>query len=189
MSESGDPAPGAGAARSGSGGGRGARARPSVRVITLRSTRRPPAGGDARLALVRRVVRKGAAAGTRAGCGAPVGPSLPGSSEEGAWSSGVPEGGEDSGLAVPALPRAVLSCSLLLFHLQDMDGARLWLGLLLPVVAALDFRYHHQEGMEAFLKSVAQNYSSITHLHSIGKSVRGRWPPAHVPNPQLTFKS
>ncbi|XP_021030954.1 carboxypeptidase M [Mus caroli] len=55
-----------------------------------------------------------------------------------------------------------------------MDRARLWLGLLLPVVAALDFRYHHQEGMEAFLKSVAQNYSSITHLHSIGKSVRGR---------------
>lgn len=55
-----------------------------------------------------------------------------------------------------------------------MDRARLWLGLLLPVVAALDFQYHHQERMEAFLKSVAQNYSSITHLHSIGKSVRGR---------------
>ncbi|XP_055482127.1 carboxypeptidase M [Psammomys obesus] len=55
-----------------------------------------------------------------------------------------------------------------------MDLARLWLGLLLPVVAALDFRYHHQEEMEAFLKSVARNYSSITHLHSIGKSVRGR---------------
>ncbi|MEJ1277236.1 carboxypeptidase M [Cricetulus griseus] len=70
-----------------------------------------------------------------------------------------------------------------------MDLARLWLGLLLPLVAALDFRYHHQEGMEAFLKSVAQNYSSITHLHCIGKSVRGRSPPAHVPNPQLPFKS
>jgi hypothetical protein len=70
-----------------------------------------------------------------------------------------------------------------------MDRARLWLGLLLPVVAALDFRYHHQEGMEAFLKSVAQNYSSITHLHSIGKSVRGRWLPAHIPNPQPAFKS
>ncbi|EGV96013.1 Carboxypeptidase M [Cricetulus griseus] len=55
-----------------------------------------------------------------------------------------------------------------------MDLARLWLGLQLPLVAALDFRYHHQEGMEAFLKSVAQNYSSITHLHCIGKSVRGR---------------
>ncbi|KAK7801285.1 hypothetical protein U0070_006268 [Myodes glareolus] len=55
---------------------------------------------------------------------------------------------------------------------RDMDLAVLWLGLLLPVVTALDFRYHHQEEMEAFLKSVAQNYSSITHLHSIGKSVR-----------------
>lgn len=70
-----------------------------------------------------------------------------------------------------------------------MDLAVLWLGLLLPIVTALDFRYHHQEEMEAFLKSVAQNYSSITHLHSIGKSVRGRSPPAHVPNPQLPFKS
>ncbi|XP_004700518.1 carboxypeptidase M [Echinops telfairi] len=55
-----------------------------------------------------------------------------------------------------------------------MDLARLWLGLLLPLVAALDFNYHHQEAMEAFLKTVAQNYSSITHLHSIGKSVKGR---------------
>ncbi|XP_036108915.1 carboxypeptidase M [Molossus molossus] len=55
-----------------------------------------------------------------------------------------------------------------------MDFALLWLGLLLPLVAALDFGYHHQEEMEAFLKDVAQNYSSITHLHSIGKSVKGR---------------
>ncbi|XP_005856670.1 PREDICTED: carboxypeptidase M [Myotis brandtii] len=55
-----------------------------------------------------------------------------------------------------------------------MDFARLWLGLLLPLVAALDFSYHHQEEMETFLKNVAQNYSSITHLHSIGKSVKGR---------------
>ncbi|XP_004675963.1 PREDICTED: carboxypeptidase M [Condylura cristata] len=55
-----------------------------------------------------------------------------------------------------------------------MDFARLWLGLLLPLVAALDFSYHHQEEMEAFLKNVAHNYSSITHLHSIGKSVKGR---------------
>lgn len=55
-----------------------------------------------------------------------------------------------------------------------MDFACLWLALLLPLVAALDFKYHHQEGMEAFLKSVAQNYSSITYLHSIGKSVKGR---------------
>ncbi|XP_007463617.1 PREDICTED: carboxypeptidase M [Lipotes vexillifer] len=55
-----------------------------------------------------------------------------------------------------------------------MDCARLWLGLLLPVVAALDFSYHHQPEMEAFLKSISQNYSSITHLHSIGESVEGR---------------
>ncbi|XP_055250012.1 carboxypeptidase M isoform X3 [Moschus berezovskii] len=55
-----------------------------------------------------------------------------------------------------------------------MDCARLWLGLLMPAVVALDFSYHHQPEMEAFLKNVAQNYSSITHLHSIGKSVQGR---------------
>ncbi|KAI2566946.1 carboxypeptidase M, partial [Homo sapiens] len=53
-----------------------------------------------------------------------------------------------------------------------MDFPCLWLGLLLPLVAALDFNYHRQEGMEAFLKTVAQNYSSVTHLHSIGKSVK-----------------
>lgn len=55
-----------------------------------------------------------------------------------------------------------------------MGLARLWLGLLLPLAAALDFSYHHQQEMEAFLKSVAQDYSSITHLHSIGKSIQGR---------------
>ncbi|XP_048215856.1 carboxypeptidase M isoform X1 [Perognathus longimembris pacificus] len=55
-----------------------------------------------------------------------------------------------------------------------MDFTCLWLGVLLPLVAALDFRYHHQEEMETFLKGVAQNYSSITHLHSVGKSVKGR---------------
>lgn len=103
-SQGGDPAP---------RGGRGAEwacrlggtswVRPSVRAITPPSARRSPAGGDARLALVRWDARKGAAAGTRAGCGAPVGP--PDLSEEGAWSSGAPEAGEDSGLAVPTLPR------------------------------------------------------------------------------------
>lgn len=55
-----------------------------------------------------------------------------------------------------------------------MDFARLWLGLLLPLAAALDFGYHHQEDMETFLKNTARDYSSITHLHSIGKSVKGR---------------
>lgn len=84
--------------------GGASRARPSVLAITTRSARRSPAGGDARLALVRRDVRKGAAAGTRAGCGAPVGPPSPDLSEEGAQSSGTPEGGEESRLTVPALP-------------------------------------------------------------------------------------
>uniref|UniRef100_A0ABI7WX31 Uncharacterized protein n=1 Tax=Felis catus TaxID=9685 RepID=A0ABI7WX31_FELCA len=62
-----------------------------------------------------------------------------------------------------------------------MDFARLWLGLLLPSVAALDFGYHHQKGMEEFLKNVAQNYSSITRLHSIGKSVKDCWAGAAAP--------
>lgn len=64
-----------------------------------------------------------------------------------------------------------------------MDCARLWLGLLMPAVAALDFSYHHQPEMEAFLKNVAQNYSSITHLHSIGKSVQGRVRLLYFPKP------
>lgn len=69
-----------------------------------------------------------------------------------------------------------------------MDFVRLWLGLLLPLVAALDFGYHHQEEMEAFLKNVAQNYSSITRLHSIGKSVKGRVRLVHFPKaPVLAF--
>ncbi|XP_032710745.1 carboxypeptidase M [Lontra canadensis] len=57
---------------------------------------------------------------------------------------------------------------------RNMDFVRLWLGLLLPLGGALDFGYHHQEEMEAFLKNVARNYSSITRLHSVGKSVKGR---------------
>ena len=64
-----------------------------------------------------------------------------------------------------------------------MDFACLWLGLLLPLVAALDFSYHHQEEMEEFLKNVAQNYTSITHLHSIGKSVKGRVRLVHFSKP------
>ncbi|XP_044305809.1 carboxypeptidase M [Varanus komodoensis] len=45
---------------------------------------------------------------------------------------------------------------------------------LLPLVAGLDFSYHHTEELETFLKDVHRNYSSITHLYSIGKSVKGR---------------
>lgn len=68
-----------------------------------------------------------------------------------------------------------------------MDFVRLWLGLLLPLGAALDFGYHHQEEMEAFLKSVARNYSSIARLHSIGKSVKGRSVSCTCPNPQSSL--
>nr|XP_033809371.1 carboxypeptidase M isoform X2 [Geotrypetes seraphini] len=45
---------------------------------------------------------------------------------------------------------------------------------LLPSVLGLDFGYHSSESLEKFLKAVNQNYPSITHLHSIGKSVAGR---------------
>lgn len=66
-SEGGDPAP-----RGGQGAAWACRPgeRPSGRAIISPSSRRQPAGGDARLAAVRRDSRKGAAAGTRAGCGA-----------------------------------------------------------------------------------------------------------------------
>ncbi|XP_060633465.2 carboxypeptidase M [Anolis sagrei] len=46
--------------------------------------------------------------------------------------------------------------------------------LLLPLASSLDFGYHHTEEMEAFLKGVSKNHSSITHLYSIGRSVQGR---------------
>uniref|UniRef100_A0A8I3RZK0 Carboxypeptidase M n=1 Tax=Canis lupus familiaris TaxID=9615 RepID=A0A8I3RZK0_CANLF len=77
----------------------------------------------------------------------------------------VGDGDGDGGLAVR---------SAALVSPQSMQVARLCLGLLLPAAAALEFAYHHQEQMEAFLKTVARNYSSITRLHSIGKSVQGR---------------
>nr|XP_056703243.1 carboxypeptidase M [Euleptes europaea] len=51
----------------------------------------------------------------------------------------------------------------------------LGLVLSLPLVAAgLDFSYHHTAELEAFLREVRANHSSITHLYSIGKSVEGR---------------
>lgn len=46
--------------------------------------------------------------------------------------------------------------------------------LLLPLVSGLDFRYHHTKELEAFLKEVQKNYTAITHLYSIGKSVQGK---------------
>ncbi|XP_029453084.1 carboxypeptidase M [Rhinatrema bivittatum] len=46
--------------------------------------------------------------------------------------------------------------------------------LLLPSVLALDFGYHRTEALGSFLRNVSERYPSITHLHSIGKSVEGR---------------
>lgn len=45
---------------------------------------------------------------------------------------------------------------------------------LLSAAAALDFKYHHDKEMEAYLKGVHAAYPSLTHLHSIGRSVEGR---------------
>uniref|UniRef100_A0A672THA7 Peptidase M14 domain-containing protein n=1 Tax=Strigops habroptila TaxID=2489341 RepID=A0A672THA7_STRHB len=45
---------------------------------------------------------------------------------------------------------------------------------LLSAAAALDFKYHHTEELEAYLKRVHAAYPSLTHLHSIGRSVEGR---------------
>lgn len=45
---------------------------------------------------------------------------------------------------------------------------------LVSVAAALEFKYHHAEELEAYLKGVHDAYSSFTHLHSIGRSVEGR---------------
>lgn len=39
--------------------------------------------------------------------------------------------------------------------------------------ASLDFKYHRTDFLETFLKDVHANFSSITHLYSIGKSVEG----------------
>ncbi|XP_060050954.1 carboxypeptidase M [Erinaceus europaeus] len=80
-------------------------------------------------------------------------------------------------LRLHSFPKVLLpTCTFLGNWGNNMDFARLCIGLLLllPLAAALDFRYHHQDAMEAYLKSVAHNYSSVTHLHSIGESVKGR---------------
>ncbi|XP_042323557.1 carboxypeptidase M isoform X2 [Sceloporus undulatus] len=47
--------------------------------------------------------------------------------------------------------------------------------LLFPWASSgLDFSYHHTEEMETFLKDIHKNFSSTTHLYSIGKSLQGR---------------
>ncbi|KAI1882043.1 hypothetical protein AGOR_G00246630 [Albula goreensis] len=50
----------------------------------------------------------------------------------------------------------------------------LWLGAWVSTTSGLDFRYHNTVEIEQYLKAVNRNYSSFTHLHSIGKSVEGR---------------
>lgn len=44
---------------------------------------------------------------------------------------------------------------------------------LVSLVAALDYKYHHSEELEAYLKEVHAAYPALTHLHSIGRSVEG----------------
>ncbi|OXB72963.1 UNVERIFIED_CONTAM: hypothetical protein H355_006503 [Colinus virginianus] len=45
---------------------------------------------------------------------------------------------------------------------------------LVSLVAALDYKYHHSEELEAYLKEVHAAHPTLTHLHSIGRSVEGR---------------
>ncbi|PVD32925.1 hypothetical protein C0Q70_08372 [Pomacea canaliculata] len=45
--------------------------------------------------------------------------------------------------------------------------------LLAPEVGSLDFNYHDAGQLETFLKEIARTYPSLTHVHSIGKSVKG----------------
>lgn len=46
---------------------------------------------------------------------------------------------------------------------------------LVSLVAALDYKYHHSEELEAYLKEVHAAYPALTHLHSIGRSVEDCW--------------
>ncbi|XP_060759010.1 carboxypeptidase M isoform X3 [Neoarius graeffei] len=49
-----------------------------------------------------------------------------------------------------------------------------WFCLAVPLGQALEFRYHSTTQVEQYLHEISKNYSSITHLHSIGLSVEGR---------------
>ncbi|XP_053506422.1 carboxypeptidase M isoform X1 [Ictalurus furcatus] len=49
-----------------------------------------------------------------------------------------------------------------------------WFSLVVPLGQALEFRYHNTAQVEQYLHEISKNYSSITHLHSIGLSVEGR---------------
>lgn len=52
-------------------------------------------------------------------------------------------------------------------------SALFWFALAVPLVQALEFRYHNSAEVEQYLHEISQNYSGITHLHSIGQSVEG----------------
>ncbi|KAK3518100.1 hypothetical protein QTP70_033322 [Hemibagrus guttatus] len=50
-----------------------------------------------------------------------------------------------------------------------------WVSLVLPLGQALEFQYHSTAQVEQYLHEISKNYSSITHLHSIGQSVEAVW--------------
>ncbi|XP_067855524.1 carboxypeptidase M-like isoform X2 [Heptranchias perlo] len=49
----------------------------------------------------------------------------------------------------------------------------LWIWALILHATALEFKYHNAQELETFLRGINTNYSSITHLYSIGTSVNG----------------
>ncbi|XP_059834449.1 carboxypeptidase M-like [Hypanus sabinus] len=49
----------------------------------------------------------------------------------------------------------------------------LWIWTMIPYSFSLEFKHHNAEELESFLHRINSNYSSITHLYSIGKSVEG----------------
>ncbi|XP_043564641.1 carboxypeptidase M-like isoform X1 [Chiloscyllium plagiosum] len=49
----------------------------------------------------------------------------------------------------------------------------LWIWIIIPQTAALEFKYHNTKELESFLQDINTNYSSITHLYSVGTSVTG----------------
>ncbi|XP_053882121.1 carboxypeptidase M isoform X2 [Malaclemys terrapin pileata] len=88
------------------------------------------------------------------------------------------QGTAPGGITPPApglqrLSREVRALPLLRARAMREAGS-LCLALLLPVVAGLEFSYHHSEQLETFLKEVHQQHPSITALRSIGRSVAGR---------------
>ncbi|XP_047660327.1 carboxypeptidase M isoform X1 [Tachysurus fulvidraco] len=53
-------------------------------------------------------------------------------------------------------------------------SALFWFSLAVPLGQALEFQYHNTAQVEQYLREISKNYSSITHLHSIGQTVEGR---------------